>query len=101
MQAAASPCQELVVRVCADAGFAPSVSATCADYYSILRLVQAGHGVALVPKLALGDRLPDGVKMLPLRIPVTRRVNVLLPPDRADTPTIQALLAAVREAAAA
>lgn len=102
MQAAASPCQEMVVRACADAGFAPSVSATCADYYSILRLVQAGHGVALIPRLALGgDRLPEKVTVLPLRIPVTRRVNALIPPGRADNPAIRALLSGVRDAAAA
>lgn len=97
MQAAASPCQELVVRACADAGFAPRVSATCADYHSILRLVQVGHGVALVPRLALGDRVPTGVRLLPLVTPLARRVNALVPPDRADRPAILSFVAALRE----
>ena len=68
MQAPASPCQQLTVRACAAAGFAPAVSATCADYSSIIALVRAGHGVSVVPRLAVHRLDLTGVKLTDMRI---------------------------------
>jgi DNA-binding transcriptional LysR family regulator len=95
MQAPASPCQELVMRVCATAGFAPRVSATCGDYRSILRLVAAGHGVSLVPELAL-DAPPQGVCALPTQPSISRRINALVPHDRVDEPAVRIFVGALR-----
>ncbi|MGZ4723130.1 MAG: LysR family transcriptional regulator [Ilumatobacteraceae bacterium] len=77
MQMPASPCQQLTYRACAAAGFAPAVSATCADYSSIIALVRAGHGVSIVPRLAAHRLDLTGVKLLPARTALTRRINAL------------------------
>ena len=77
-QQPASPCQELVQRVCASAGFAPKVAATCADYRSILALIAAGQGISLVPELALVGLIPPAVAMVPTRPRIHRRINVLV-----------------------
>jgi DNA-binding transcriptional LysR family regulator len=100
MQAAASPCQELTLRACAAAGFAPSVSATCADYRSIVRLIEVGHGVSLVPRLALAHLDCSGVVARRTRLPLTRRVNALVTVERADTPAVRRLLTLLRDVAA-
>jgi DNA-binding transcriptional LysR family regulator len=100
MQAPASPCQELTVRACANAGFAPTVTATCSDYRSIVRLVAAGHGVSLVPRLATEHLDLSGVVTRPTRVPLTRRVNALVPADRAESASVRTFLALLREASA-
>jgi DNA-binding transcriptional LysR family regulator len=79
MQAPASPCQEIVVRACAAQGFAPTLSATCRDYRSIVRLVECGLGVSLVPRLALQSLVVGDVSIRPTRTPITRRINALIP----------------------
>ena len=73
-----SPCQELVQRVCAAAGFAPHVAATCADYRSILALVGAGVGVSLIPELALDGLRAPPVALIPTRPRTQRRINALV-----------------------
>jgi DNA-binding transcriptional LysR family regulator len=78
MQQPASPCQDLVLRVCAAGGFAPTVAATCGDYRSILALVGAGAGVSLVPELALTGVDTSQVALVPTRPRVVRRVNGLV-----------------------
>jgi DNA-binding transcriptional LysR family regulator len=98
MQAPASPCQQLTVRACAAAGFAPAVSATCADYASIVALVRSGQGVSLVPRLAVHRLDTTGVVLRPARSALTRRINALVPIEPALGPTL--LLRAVREVAA-
>jgi DNA-binding transcriptional LysR family regulator len=77
-QTPASPCQELVHRACATAGFAPEVRATCSDYRSILALIGAGAGVSLIPDLALTGLHPPPVALRPTHPPIQRRINVLL-----------------------
>src|SRR5262249_14737520 len=99
MQAPASPCQELVVRACAAEGFAPAVSATCADYRSIVRLVEAGHGVSLVPRLALEHLDVGSTRVAASRVPVRRRISALVPATRAEPTGLRLLLDALRDAA--
>ena len=100
MQAPASPCQELALRACAAEGFAPDVTAVCADYRSIVRLAAAGHGVSLVPRLALHYLELTGVAVRPTQVPVRRRVNALVPSRRTEEPRVTALLGSLRDAAA-
>ncbi len=78
MQKPASPCQDLVQRVCGGSGFAPTVAASCGDYRSILALVGAGLGVSLVPQMALTGLDLSAVALVPLRPAVRRRVNALV-----------------------
>jgi DNA-binding transcriptional LysR family regulator len=81
MQVPASPCQQLTMRACAAAGFAPDVAATCADYRSIIALVAAGVGVSLVPELAIRNLALDGVVLRPAAPAIRRRVNALVRSD--------------------
>ncbi len=78
MQKPASPCQDLVQRVCGGSGFAPTVTASCGDYRSILALVGAGFGVSLVPAMAAAGLDLTSVALVPLRPAVRRRVNALV-----------------------
>ena len=99
MQAPASPCQEIVLRACAAQGFAPTVSATCRDYRSIVRLVECGHGVSLVPRLALQSLVVGDVSIRPTRTPVMRRINALIPAGESSS-AAWTLLGLLRGAAA-
>jgi DNA-binding transcriptional LysR family regulator len=56
---AVSPCAQHVVRSCHAAGFEPTVSFESDDYLTVLGLVAAGVGVALIPELALSSPRDD------------------------------------------
>jgi len=99
MQTPGSPCQQLAMHACAEAGFAPSVSAICGDYRSILALVASGYGVALTPLLAVKGLATDGVALRPTRPAITRRINALVPGGRTD-PSITGFLRILRSVAA-
>jgi DNA-binding transcriptional LysR family regulator len=55
-----------VLAVCHGSGFAPRVAAEPNDLFSLLQLVRAGIGVALVPSSSAAMRIPD-VIIKPLR----------------------------------
>lgn len=95
MQQPASPCQELVQRVCATAGFAPRVAATCSDYRSILALVAAGAGVSLIPELALTGLANPAVAFIPTRPATTRRINALASSRVGVNPAVRTVLTAL------
>jgi len=95
MQLPASPCQQLTVRACATAGFAPDVIASCGDYRSVISLVAAGHGVSLLPQLATTRMDLEGVVLRPARSPLTRRINALVADGR-STATIEDLIRQLR-----
>jgi DNA-binding transcriptional LysR family regulator len=99
MQAPASPCQEVMMRACADAGFAPRVTATCATYTSILALVATAQGVALVPRMALTTEVQGSCSVVRTRVPVLRRINALTPRGFARSKGIEVLIAGLRDQA--
>jgi DNA-binding transcriptional LysR family regulator len=96
-QQPASPCQELVYRVCADAGFAPEVAATCSDYRSILALIGAGQGVSLIPELALAGLRAMPVAFVPTRPRIQRRINALVSSRPDVSPAARTVLDALLE----
>lgn len=97
MQIPASPCQQLAVLACAAEGFAPTVSATCGDYRSIVRLVECGHGVSLVPRLAAQFIDGRGIALRPTRVPLNRRTNALIAAEHGTSPAVTQLLTALRQ----
>lgn len=89
--AATADCGRMLERVCGAAGFVPQVTARCTDFATMIRLVEAGAGVALIPSLAL-EQLPDRVACHPLERPTHRTVSALTRPSAANQPLVHMLL---------
>ncbi len=87
-------CGRCVAVACRAAGFEPDVVHQLDDYPTTLRLVAAGQGTGLVPGLGLAHPV-DGVRVLRLREPVTRRVQFAYRTASATRPAIAAVRAAV------
>ncbi len=58
-------CYLMAVRLCEAAGFSPRVRHHADDFGTVLALVAAGQGVAIVPEMAVRE-LPDGVRLTAL-----------------------------------
>jgi DNA-binding transcriptional LysR family regulator len=96
---AASPCARHVVRSCHAAGFEPAVSFESDDYQTVLGLVAAGVGVALIPQLALTSVRTDvRVRALDPRGPV-RRVVAATPEGDGALPAAERMLAVLADVA--
>jgi DNA-binding transcriptional LysR family regulator len=88
-------CFLMTERLCQAAGFSPRVRHRADDFATVLALVAAGQGVALVPELALADR-PAGVVLTAL--PARRRTLIACRAGTAEHPSIAACAAAIRSA---
>ncbi|GAA4481849.1 LysR family transcriptional regulator [Rhodococcus olei] len=66
-------CHTMTVRTCQSHGFEPRVAHRIDDFATVLRLVAAGAGVALVPQLGATD-VPAGVVLTAL--PIGRRTRI-------------------------
>jgi DNA-binding transcriptional LysR family regulator len=103
----ASPCARHVVRCCHAAGFQPNVAFESDDYQTVLGLVAAGVGVALIPELALapGPTRADVVVRTLAPAPPVRDVIAALPggtgPRSRLIPAASAMLRILEGAAAA
>jgi DNA-binding transcriptional LysR family regulator len=97
---AASPgtlCHQMAERLCHAAGFRPRIRHHADDFATVLALVAAGQGVALVPELALAEDQP-GVVLSPL--PARRRTLIACRRGTAGHPAISACADALKAAAA-
>jgi DNA-binding transcriptional LysR family regulator len=63
------PCRETGLAACTGAGFSPDIRHRTSDWQATFALVAAGHGVALVPRLALPSVPLEGVALRPLTGP--------------------------------
>jgi len=54
-------CEQVVLGGCQAAGFSPKIAHRSTDWSAVVALVQAGLGVALVPRLARGVPTPQAV----------------------------------------
>jgi DNA-binding transcriptional LysR family regulator len=77
-------------------GAEPAIAHTAGELETILALVAAGLGVALMPRLGRGP-VPEGVAIRTLRPTVTRTVYAAWPADTTGRPAVQAAIAALRE----
>ena len=79
-----SPIGRIVLSACGAAGFAPRYAARLDDHRAALRLVAAGIGVTVLPRLAVsGLSLPPGAVAKPLVRPgVSRRIVAYASRDR-------------------
>ena len=95
---AASPgtlCQLMAERLCQAAGFSPRVRHRADDFATVLALVAAGQGVALVPELALPDA-PGNVLLTALT--ATRRTLIACRSGTFAHPAIAACAVAIKSA---
>ncbi|MFD5148495.1 LysR substrate-binding domain-containing protein [Streptomyces sp. NPDC058401] len=89
-------CHAMTVRACEDAGFMPKIRHQVDEFATVLALVAAGQGVAVVPQLGItGD--PDPAVML-TRLVMERRTNVAFRSGSAAHPAVAAFGAALRAA---
>jgi DNA-binding transcriptional LysR family regulator len=88
--------QAHVHRVCARLGFRPRVVQQAGDFVTMLALVAAGLGLAVVPRAATATRV-QGVVHLPLEVEEARwRVGAAWDPD-VRNPVREAFVAVLRE----
>ncbi|MFF7942539.1 LysR substrate-binding domain-containing protein [Nocardia gamkensis] len=89
-------CHTMTVRACEAAGFTPRIRHHADDFGTVLALVAAGQGVALVPEFGTRDR-PPGVTLGPL--PTRRRTHLAYRRGAGDHPAVRAARVALRESA--
>lgn len=100
-----SMCHALVVRACQAAGFTPRIRHVADDFATVLVLVGAGQGAALIPQLGLAAThggtgmpgTPASVTLTPLD--ARRRTSVGYRRGMAGHPAVAAFTAAIRESA--
>jgi DNA-binding transcriptional LysR family regulator len=91
-------CHQMAERLCQASGFSPWIRHRADDFATVLALVAAGQGVALVPELALAD-CPAGVVLTALA--ARRRTLIACRAGTAGHPAIAACAAAMTSAAQA
>ncbi|GIF02508.1 LysR family transcriptional regulator [Actinoplanes siamensis] len=90
-------CHEVTLRICAAQGYTPRVRHRADDFATVLALVAAGQGVALVPELATTPAavIPAGVRLIPL--PLRRRTRIAYRKGAAAHPAVAALVTALTD----
>ncbi|AYF76650.1 LysR family transcriptional regulator [Nocardia yunnanensis] len=91
-------CHEMTVRACLAAGFTPRIRHHADDFATVLALVAAGQGVALVPDLGALS-VPGGVRLTPL--PTRRRTHLAYRRGTGAHPAIAAARRALHNAVSA
>ncbi|UGT38902.1 LysR family transcriptional regulator [Nocardia yamanashiensis] len=90
-------CHSMAMRTCHSQGFEPRIAHRIDDFATVLRLVAAGGGVAVVPQLAAID-VPEGVVLTPL--PIGRRTRIAYRRGSRNQPAFAAVSAGLHSAAA-
>ncbi|MBB4942867.1 molybdate transport repressor ModE-like protein [Streptosporangium album] len=94
-----SPIGQIILTACRAAGFTPRYAARLDDHRAALRLVEAGIGVTVLPRLAVAE-IPDGVVARPVVRPtVLRRIVVHARQDRRRSDLIARAVAQLRDSA--
>lgn len=92
-------CRQWLARMHHGTGSPPRIEHVAADFSSHLAMAAAGLAVALVPRLGRGP-LPPGAVAVPVRDPVpTREVAVVHRASMDGSPSVVAVVAAVRAVA--
>ena len=82
-----SVCHEWLVRTLRESGTEPDLAFQAGEFRTQVALVQAGLGIALVPRLGRGEP-PEGVVVVPLEPPPVRRLYALWRAGAARRPSI-------------
>ncbi|TWV55442.1 LysR family transcriptional regulator [Streptomyces misionensis] len=70
-------CHEMARRACGAAGFVPRAVAVASDFAVLCALAARRAGVALIPRLALPEAVPPGLRVHALKDPVHRCVHAV------------------------
>ncbi|MFJ6758778.1 MULTISPECIES: LysR family transcriptional regulator [unclassified Streptomyces] len=89
-------CHAMTVRACQAAGFTPRVRHQVDEFATVLALVAAGQGVALVPQLGVTGPADPAVRLT--RLPVRRRTGLAFRSGAGAHPAVAAFGAALRAA---
>lgn len=96
---ARGPCRQNLLDACSTLGFTPSFQLEAHDYPTAIRVVAAGIGVTVLPRLGLGT-LPAGVVARPLANPTPTRTVLLRTRESVrNHPAVQRILELLRERA--
>jgi DNA-binding transcriptional LysR family regulator len=88
-------CHTMTIRACQAAGFTPRVRHRVDEFATVLALVAAGQGVALVPRLGVVD---PPAEVILTRLPIHRRTKIAFRSGAAGHPAVAAITAALRTA---
>jgi DNA-binding transcriptional LysR family regulator len=92
-------CGLAVRSACRAAGFEPRVRWETDDLLLLVRAVAAGHGIAVLPRLAVVDGIAD-VEVRPLRSPpLRRRITAVTRSSASSRPVVESVLDALADAA--
>lgn len=92
-------CGQAVRFACRAEGFEPQVRWETDDMLLLVRAVAAGHGIAVLPRLAVADNVAD-IEIRPLAEPsMSRRLLALTRASSQDRPIIRAVLGELVKAA--
>ncbi|WP_432149156.1 LysR family transcriptional regulator [Streptomyces sp. bgisy029] len=95
------PWSEITTAACEAAGFVPEQAHSAAGWTAILALVEAGMGIALVPRMASREQRREGVVMRVLEADQPRRHVVAAVRHGAESgPAVARVLTALTNAAA-
>ncbi|MFJ8744729.1 LysR family transcriptional regulator [Embleya sp. NPDC127516] len=86
-------CQAMTIRACQAAGFTPHVRHQVDDFATVLALVAADQGVAVVPHLGIVDPPPE---VTLTRLPIHRRTTIAFRGGAAEHPAVLAAADALR-----
>ncbi|MER5808354.1 LysR substrate-binding domain-containing protein [Streptomyces sp. NPDC002033] len=89
-------CHAMTVRACLAAGFTPRVRHQVDEFATVLALVAAGQGVAVVPQLGVGA--PAGPDVVLTRLRMERRTKIAFRSGAGAHPAVAAFTAALRAA---
>lgn len=88
-------CYDWLTSTFRRAGHEPVIAHQAAEFPTQLALVAAGLGVAVVPRLA-ADSVPDGVRLVPVRPALLRRVFAVWRAEAGRRPAIRAVVDALK-----
>jgi DNA-binding transcriptional LysR family regulator len=91
-------CRDAVLRMCAQAGFSPSIASEAYSYEATMVLVSAG-GVALVPALACATAPPGVQVFAPSDVDGRRIIFAAVRRGSIRRPSVAAAIAALRDVA--
>jgi DNA-binding transcriptional LysR family regulator len=88
-------CHDWLTSTFRRAGHEPVIAHQAAEFPTQLALVAAGLGVAVVPRLA-ADSVPEGVRLVPVRPALSRRVFAAWRTEAGRRPAIRAVVDALK-----